>query len=241
MTPKQEAFVHRYIECGDAVEAYKAAYDVSPTASPNGTRVDAYNLTRHPLVARRLRELSAAAAESAVITAAELRARQYQIATAPPLTHVRVFNCRQCPSGGKHYAWTDVDEFTDACEAWAASKGTERRPSPLGGFAFDPFAPPNPSCRKCRGVGEQFVYLADTTQLEGAAAASFKGASMDKYGVIKIEQHDPQDAAFELNRMVPGAMAATRSIAANVNVNVPIPDNLSPADALAFLETLKPS
>ena len=122
--------------------------------------------------------------------------RQHELAHAPPLSHVRVFACRWCPTDGNHYAWVDADEFTDACEAWAASKGTVRRPSPLGGFTFDPFAPPSRTCRKCMGAGVNVLYLADTTQLEGAAAASFKGASMDKYGVIKVEEHDQQEAAL---------------------------------------------
>ncbi len=108
--------------------------------------------------------------EQAIVNAADLRTRQSNIAHAPALTHTKAFNCRYCPTDGKHYTYFDWVEFADAVDQAAADKRPQ--PSSAGGVGFDAFAPPNPRCRRCRGVGERFVYgPQDTTALDPELAA----------------------------------------------------------------------
>jgi phage terminase small subunit len=69
LTPKQAQFVDRYLECGDAVAAYKSSYDADGMA-PASLRNEAYRLVRHPKLAAIIAERQAAAAELANISAA---------------------------------------------------------------------------------------------------------------------------------------------------------------------------
>lgn len=68
LTPKQEAFAQAYVETGNASEAYRRAYDVSPTAKPNTIEKRACELLKNGKVAGRLEELQAAALERHEIT-----------------------------------------------------------------------------------------------------------------------------------------------------------------------------
>lgn len=243
LTTKQETFAQRVAADGNAAASYRAVFDVKPNASPHAVRQAAYELVHTPKVAARIHELRNAIAEQFVINTAALKLRQYEVATAPPLTHVRVFNCRCCHSeDGRNPQWIDSREYADAVEAWQASLTSpkpERMPSMAGGVGFDPFAAPSPCCGACMGAGKPVVYLADTTQLDGAAAASFKGASIDKYGVITIEQHDAQDAARELHRMIPGAIAPQRSESKVAHVHVEPLRDLTPEQIVALMAEQK--
>ncbi len=44
LTPKQEAFVNKYMECGNASEAYRFAYDVGEDTKTNSIKVNASKL-----------------------------------------------------------------------------------------------------------------------------------------------------------------------------------------------------
>ncbi len=222
LTPKQEAFAQMVAGGASATAAYRAAFDVRPATSTRTVQQSAYELTHTPRVASRIADLRTAVAERFVDNLANLRARQFDIATAGPLTHVRVFNCRCCHGANHKHQWRDADEFTDAVELWQATLATKPSPQPnaAGGMGFDPFAPPNAQCPVCLGAGVPVVYVADTTQLTAAQRAAFKGASVDRWGQIHVEQHDAQEAARELHRMVPGAIAPARSEAKSLNVSM---------------------
>lgn len=60
LTPKQEAFVQSYIECGNASEAYRSAYSAGKM-KPGSIHVSASQLLADPKVALRLKELQAVA------------------------------------------------------------------------------------------------------------------------------------------------------------------------------------
>ena len=68
-TIKQEAFAHAYIETGNASEAYRRVYDVSPDAKPNTIEKRACELLKNGKVAARVAELRAAAMKRLEITA----------------------------------------------------------------------------------------------------------------------------------------------------------------------------
>ena len=105
------------------------------------------------------------------------------------------------------------DEFADAVEDWQASGGTKRKPVltlPL----FVPSASPNPSCRRCRGVGDLSQYgplysprlipslLRELSRLTRSTRARC---------AIRIEQADPDAALRELTAMTPGGYAPKQS------------------------------
>lgn len=60
LTPKQEAFCRQYMETGNASEAYRLAYAVSPDTKPGTVYGEASKLLANPKIARRLKELKAA-------------------------------------------------------------------------------------------------------------------------------------------------------------------------------------
>jgi phage terminase small subunit len=49
LTPKQEAFAQKYVELGNASEAYRQSYDAQ-NMSPEAIRVEACRLLQHPIV-----------------------------------------------------------------------------------------------------------------------------------------------------------------------------------------------
>jgi phage terminase small subunit len=60
LTPKQEAFCRQYMETGNASEAYRRAYAVSPDAKPGTIYGEASKLLANPKISHRLEELRAA-------------------------------------------------------------------------------------------------------------------------------------------------------------------------------------
>lgn len=214
LTPRMEAFALLVAQGSALNAAYRETHDIGQDTKPATVNNHAHALAKR--CAPRIAALQAAIAERVVISAAALRMRQLDIATAEPLVHVKRYNCRHCYADPPRATqWDDAEHFADAVEAWQASLS---QPKPLrkplyGGFGHDPFAPPSPSCRACRGVGEAFIYIPqDTTQLTGAQIAAYAGASIDaRTGTIEIRQHDAQSAAQELHRMVPGALAPKQS------------------------------
>ncbi|HSX63426.1 MAG TPA: terminase small subunit, partial [Pseudoxanthomonas sp.] len=67
MTPKQEAFCLAYIECGNASEAYRRAYDAAAMADTTVHR-KAKELLDNGKITARLAELRAPAVDAAQIT-----------------------------------------------------------------------------------------------------------------------------------------------------------------------------
>lgn len=57
LTPKQEAFAKAYVETGNASEAYRMSYDVSPETKTETVWNEASKLKGNPIVAARIFEL----------------------------------------------------------------------------------------------------------------------------------------------------------------------------------------
>ena len=68
LTAKQEAFALAYVATGNASEAYRQAYDVSPDSKPEGIWVNASKVLSNANVALRVMELQQAAQERTLVT-----------------------------------------------------------------------------------------------------------------------------------------------------------------------------
>lgn len=67
LTPKQEAFAQRYVECGIASEAYRQSYNAE-NMEPKAVHVEASRLFSSPKVSLRVMELQEAARERHAVT-----------------------------------------------------------------------------------------------------------------------------------------------------------------------------
>lgn len=72
LTAQQEDFAQLVDRLGNASRAYRAAYHVGPKTKPETVWNEASKLMRHPLVAARIKELRAQAAEKAAKTMADI-------------------------------------------------------------------------------------------------------------------------------------------------------------------------
>ncbi len=68
LTAKQEAFALAYFETGNAAEAYRRAYDVSPDARDSWVYVEACQLLDHPKITLRVEELQGQAERLSIFT-----------------------------------------------------------------------------------------------------------------------------------------------------------------------------
>lgn len=74
LTPKQEAFALKYVECGNASEAYRHAYDVGENTKPESIWTSASLLLSDPKVAQRVFKLQEDARERNSVTVDSLTA-----------------------------------------------------------------------------------------------------------------------------------------------------------------------
>ena len=68
LTPKQETFAMAYVETGNASEAYRMSYDVSPETTESSISVEASKLKNTPKITLRILELQELAQERHSIT-----------------------------------------------------------------------------------------------------------------------------------------------------------------------------
>ena len=68
LTPKQEAFTFKYVECSNASEAYRHAYDVGEDTKPETIWREAHTILTTPKVATRVMELQEQARERHAVT-----------------------------------------------------------------------------------------------------------------------------------------------------------------------------
>jgi hypothetical protein len=240
LTPRMEAFAALVAQGSALNAAYRQTHDVGDDTKRTTVNENAHKLAKR--CAGLIRQLRDEINEHVVIKAADLRTRQSAIAFAPALTHTKAFNCRHCyASPPRATQWDDMGHYCEALAEYAASLTS---PKPLGkplygGVGYDHFAPPNPRCRSCRGVGERFVYgPQDTTQLDSDMTASYRGAAVDpRTGVVKIEQADPDAALRELTAMTPGGYAPkqSESKAAVEHTHRVVPAELTVEEARAAL------
>ena len=80
LTPKQEAFCHKYVECGNASEAYRFAYDAEGTSLP-AIHVAASRLLSSAKVALRVSQLEERSLAHVDVTALDIARTAWQIAS----------------------------------------------------------------------------------------------------------------------------------------------------------------
>jgi phage terminase small subunit len=68
LTPKQEAFALKYVECSNASEAYRHAYNVRPDTTPEAIWVNGCKSLAHAKVSQRVYELQQLAQERTLVT-----------------------------------------------------------------------------------------------------------------------------------------------------------------------------
>jgi hypothetical protein len=198
--PRHEA----YAQCVADGASYSEAYRRAGFADNPG---NAYKPSTYPEVRARIRMLQNAAAEQRVFSIASRMEILDSMIHADPaeLTRVTTVPCGEC--------WTD-QALAQAVGAALASRGTLEPPNTDA---------PRQGCPTCAGAGLQRVVITPTDELSPGGRALFKAARQYAKGEIVIELHDRLAAIAELNKMQPGALAASRSLNGNINVNSYIP------------------
>jgi hypothetical protein len=221
----EHQFAAEYIRNGgNALAAHRVVFPDS-TQSAVARRMDSMRLTRNPVVVALVADARRVAGESLNASVSVLAARCFEIATASAadLMPLDIHACRVCHSDdGRHPAWTDVEEFSDACEAWEASiKGPRplRKPSAAGGFTYDAFSPVNPTCRGCRGRGVASLRVVATDELSEGARMLYDGATVAPDGTVRPMFQDRAKYADMLHKLLGHYVTRTESKNLNVSVN----------------------
>lgn len=79
LTPKQEKFARKYLECGNASEAYRCAYDCRKMKDTTVNRT-AFDMLRNPKISARLEYLKSHLAEASGISALRILEEHAKIA-----------------------------------------------------------------------------------------------------------------------------------------------------------------
>lgn len=112
--------------------------------------------------------------------------------------------CRHCHGVKHRYQWIDEDEYALAVAGVMDAQTIEavqvKMPEDIGGYGYTHLLEPVSSCPQCGGLGERVTIIADTTRLEGPAAALFKGVKETKSG-IEVLFHDVDKAKERLLRV----------------------------------------
>jgi phage terminase small subunit len=245
LSPKREAFAQHYAANGNATAAFRAAFDAVGLKT-RSVRELGYRTAHEPAVRARVRELLAAAAEGATISARARMVRLQLITEADPGELVRVVSecCRHCHGHRHGFQWVDLGEYLaalDAAEAKNEARRAERkRPRPLpsdeGGYGFEPNAEPAEDCPRCYGRGTQRVVVTDTDRLSASARALLKGVRQKSTGEVEVLFHDQLTASDQLNRMQGAYIERSESKNLHIHASVPAPSDMSPQ---ALLELWK--
>lgn len=223
---------------GDARAAYESAYGCAGSSLAT-IRVNASRLLHTPRVQARIRELQEQAGAQALRTTQHLVAELEESAAADPNELMSLLNgaCRHCWGAGGAYHWRDVDEFCAAAER-ATLKG-EPCPTFDGGTGYDFHRDANPDCRACDGVGLNRVRFNSSQDVSPGARRLLKGIELHSDGSLKrVHLHDQMAMRTELHRL--RGMLVDRSMTLNVNATLPTPKDITPEQALAYLDRLKP-
>ncbi len=239
LSQRQENFARHYVEHGSAIEAYRHAYNVAPTTNRNSLRSTAYNVLHSAKVAARVAALQAAASHRTLTTTADLIADLEAMALADvnEIMTLTVGACRHCWGEAGAYHFRDELEHAQAMDvALAAGEPLPR----CGGYGYRSDREPNADCPSCDGVGLQRVRLNNTADVSLGARRLFKGVELYQDGSVKrVLLNDPLAARMELHRV--RGMHVDRSVSVSVSANVPALKDMTTEQALAFLETLKPT
>lgn len=239
LTGRQENFARAFAACGVALDAYRAAYEADGSSRATA-RVAAYRLLKNPKVAARVRELQDAAADRSGRSAAALIRELEEMVSADlnELMQLVVGSCRHCHGQHGAYQFRDEMEYARAFDD-AATTG-KPLPDMSGGLGYVFEREPNPECPECEGAGIQRVRFANTADLSPGVRRLFRGIELFPDGSVKrVLLHDQMAARVELHRL--RGLHVDRSMSVTAHVNVPALKELSPEQALDFLESLRPT
>lgn len=197
-----------------------AAY-VEAGYSPTNANALAYRVKQRPEVRRRINELLQGQAANVDRVSHLLLLDSIATADATEISYVVREPCSSC--------WPDT-ALADATGRAVAGLG----PMPNTNDARS-------DCVACNGAGSTRAVIRPTSEWSPQARALFESASTDRYGVTTVKIKDQAKYAAMLAERMPGWIAPARSASVVAHVNVPIPDSVAPADALAFLKTLVPA
>jgi hypothetical protein len=200
LSDKHERFVHELMSNGGNLgDAYRAVY---PNAgSQASVWAHATRLRARLDVQERIAELTAIAAERALVKPTELLRELYEIAClADPaeLSRVVIDPCPAC--------WLD-DALAAALDAAAAT-----------GAPMPDTEAPRADCKHCRGRGAPRVVITPTHELRGPARRLFQSARQRADGSIEVHAIDQAAMRIELHKLL--GMHVSRSVNTNLNVNV---------------------
>lgn len=190
MTYKQLAFCREFVKDRNASRAYiRAGY------GDKGANAAASALLATPSVKERIAELEEEQAVRLGVTHDWVLRQWFLIAGADvsELMQIRVGCCRFCWGVNFRYQWTD-GEYMHAVEFALSSEKPKAAPDASGGFGYDRNREPNPKCPECGGDGHEWMWIADTRKLTGAAKILYNGVQKTKDG-LKILTRD-KDAAL---------------------------------------------
>ena len=197
----EAVFAEEWARGGSKAKAYRRAMNY-----PDGQRVPhsfarAVVYSQKPTVIEYYDALRALASENIVVDIERLLQRDARVVAADDaqayneLTRYVWLNCRYCWGVKGAYQWTDGDEFQramaawfDACGSTPPDKSAPAQPCDEGGYGFNHWNEPNESCARCNGLGRQQALVADSTQLEGAAAVLYKGIKQTANGIEVLTQ-----------------------------------------------------
>jgi phage terminase small subunit len=100
LTLKQEAFAQAYVETGNASEAYRRAYDVSPECKPRTIEKRASEMLKNGAVTGRLAQLQAKVAKKHEITVDSL-VQELELARTAAMTNPRGISAAVSATMGK--------------------------------------------------------------------------------------------------------------------------------------------
>jgi phage terminase small subunit len=240
LTHKQEKFAIEVVRTGNQSEAYRIAYNPSPTTSKDRITHMACGVASHPNVAARINELKAKAVDNVLMDAEAVVRHLSEIAMADPnelMQHRRV-NCRYCNGVDHAYQWKHKGEYEHAVDQWTEQKEAHeqrqnkagkqapfKKPMPVddGGYGFRSNADPHPNCPECEGEGIEEIFIQDSRKLSGPAKRLFAGVKQTKNGIEVLTRS--QDLALKLLGEKYGVFktvidATVKSDNTNVNANV---------------------
>lgn len=192
---KQQRFVDEYLIDRNATQAAIRAGYSARTAEQMG-----YQLLQKTSVKEAIAKGEAELAERNKITQDKVLNRLWEMATADPnelIRYVRV-NCRYCWGVDHYYQWTK-GEYHNAC--YNALVNQKPKPDCDGGFDFDKTKAPNPDCPECKGEGNGYVTVADTTRVSAQAKMLYAGIKESQHG-IEIKMNDQVAALIKAGQHI---------------------------------------
>lgn len=207
LSDRYRAFVLAYIVSKNATKAAEEAGYKHPS-------LQGHRLLRNEKVRAAVDQGLGMVEKKMMIDAESIAKHWLDIATADPneITSNMVGACRYCHGQDHEFQWKTEREFREAlgekaaslfadselCEAAIAGQITDPRlPSDAGGYGYRITDDPDPTCPECAGLGIEYVRMADTRRLKGAARLLFDGVEETRQGK-KIRTQDRAKALENL-------------------------------------------